>query len=431
MKLRRQFVVILCVFAFLVNDPQLIHACGLELLPAYQMNSVTAPNAVDWESGRIHIAYALNGGSNNEDNPEVLAVSELPFRLAVPQREGYNFAGWYTGSNYANKITQIDSSNAADMVLYAKWTRNIDSRYNVEMYSYQSGNMLGNQKELKDCSYSFLDQVRIPGMPSTREKDYLDNLISSEGQCLQGLCFTPDYILITAYSEDRKNLGSLMVFDRESGEYLATLGMKKESHLGGIAFDGENVWICHSNSNTLERISYEYITKIAQDAPEYCIDASALSDEYRLKNTPSCITCYGGRLWVATHTRFFDSEMYSYSYDKKEDKLTAVSNYNLPSKVQGVAFDDNGSIYLSTSYGRNNSSYLKVYSSLLSLDKKPNEPKVKVEMPPCSEEVAIADGTVFVLFESASAKYFEGTDGMGKSPAPIDKLLEVSVASIW
>ena len=75
--------------------------------------------------------------------------------------------------------------------------------------------------------------------------------------------------------------------------------------------------------------------------------------------------------------------------------------------------------------------YLKVYSSLLSLDKKPNEPKVKVEMPPCSEEVAIADGTVFVLFESASAKYFEGTDGMGKSPAPIDKLLEVSVASIW
>ena len=52
-------------------------------------------------------------------------------------------------------------------------------------------------------------------------------------------------------------------------------------------------------------------------------------------------------------------------------------------------------------------------------------------MPTCSEEVAFADGTVFVLFESASAKYFEGTDGMGKSPAPIDKLLEVSVASIW
>ena len=83
MKLRRQFVVILCVFAFLVNDPQLIHACGLELLPAYQMNSVTAPNAVDWESGRIHIAYALNGGSNNG----LANVKELTGRLNLIERD--------------------------------------------------------------------------------------------------------------------------------------------------------------------------------------------------------------------------------------------------------------------------------------------------------------------------------------------------------
>ncbi|MFR8038171.1 hypothetical protein [Clostridium fessum] len=33
--------------------------------------------------------------------------------------------------------------------------------------------------------------LEIPGMPSTREKDFLDNLISSEGQCPVGLCFTP------------------------------------------------------------------------------------------------------------------------------------------------------------------------------------------------------------------------------------------------
>ena len=431
MKLRRQFVVILCVFAFLVNDPQLIHACGLELLPAYQMNSVTAPNAVDWESGRIHIAYALNGGSNNEDNPEVLAVSELPFRLAVPQREGYNFAGWYTGSNYATKITQIDSSNAADMVLYAKWTRNIDSRYNVEMYSYQSGNMLGNQKELKDCSYSFLDQVRIPGMPSTREQDYLDNVISGTNQCLQGMCFTDDYLLMTAYSEDAKKAGSLMIFDKNSGEYLATIGMKKKSHLGGIAFDGENVWICHSNSNTLERISYEYIRKIAKDAPGCYVDGSALSDEYKVRNSPSCITCYGGRIWVATHTVFFDSEMVSYMFDAENDTLTALSSYNIPNKVQGVGFAADGTVFLSTSYGRNVSSYLKVYSSLLTLDKNPDKPSAKVEMPPCSEELAIADNNVYVLFESASAKYFEGTDGNGTSSSPIDKVLQVGMASIW
>ena len=60
------------------------------------------------------------------------------------------------------------------------------------------------------------------------------------------------------------------------------------------------------HSNTLERsLSYEYIRLIAEDAPGYCIDASAISDEYHLRNTPSCITCYGGRIWVATYNKMF------------------------------------------------------------------------------------------------------------------------------
>lgn len=37
-----------------------------------------------------------------------------------------------------------------------------------------------------------------------------------------------------------------MVFDRETGEYMVTLGMDENSHLGGIAFDGDNVWVCNS-----------------------------------------------------------------------------------------------------------------------------------------------------------------------------------------
>ena len=58
-------------------------------------------------------------------------------------------------------------------------------------------------------------------------------------------------------------------------------------------------------------------------------------------------------------------------------------------------------------------------------------PSVKVEMPPCSEEIAIVDNNLYVLFESASSKYFEGTDGKGTSVAPIDKVLKVNVATIW
>lgn len=436
MRLRKEILVILYVFVFLVNDPQLVRAYNLQSGTKDVIQEAGSSSGLDLfmglDSSEIHLIYELNGGINSNYNKTELKPEELPMQLDVPLRTGYNFAGWYTDCNYTEKITEINQENAGNMVLFAKWTKVIDNSYNVEMYSYRSDSVVSKkQKELKECSYAFLDDVSIPGMPSTREKDYMENIISSSNQCLQGICFTPELLLITSYSTDKKELGSLMLFDKESGAYLATLGMKKGSHLGGIAFDGENVWICHSNSNTLERISYEYILKIAEDAPGYCIDASALSDEYALENVPSCITFYGGRIWVATHTRIFDSQMLSYRYDSENDTLTALSRYRIPNKVQGVDFDENGAVYLSTSYGRNNSSYLKVYSSLLALNRKPNNPSMKVEMPPCSEEVAISGGSIYVLFESASEKYFEGTDGIGKTASPIDKVLEVNVASIW
>lgn len=437
MKLYKPLFVVLYVCILLLNDPQLLRACTIETCMNHtalvtNMGASINPFTSNDDNEVIHLAYAVNGGVNSNHNPTIIERENLPFILDVPVREGYNFAGWYTDSSYTTKITEINRENAGNMVLFAKWTKQIDNHYNVEMYSYQSASFINrNHKELKECSYDFLDNVDIPGMPSTREKDYLDNIISSEAQCMQGLCFTPDYILMTSYSEQAGTLGSLMIFERESGRYLATLGMKEESHLGGIACDGDNVWICHSNSKTLERISYDYIRQIAEDAPGYCVDISELTVEYKLKNSPSCITCYGGRIWVATHTKFFDSEMISYSYDYENDRLTAIRKYQIPSKVQGIAFDDNGSVYLSTSYGRNNSSYLKVYSSLLALTKKPNDPSVKVEMPPCSEEVAIIDANIYIVFESASRKYFEGTDGNGTSISPIDKVLEVKVASVW
>ena len=74
-------------------------------------------------------------------------------------------------------------------------------------------------------------------MPETKENDFLNNYIFSEAQCPQGICITDEYVLITSYSDDKGSLGELMVFDREDGEYLVTLGMDANSHLGGIAFD--------------------------------------------------------------------------------------------------------------------------------------------------------------------------------------------------
>ena len=436
MSLHRKLFLVIFVFTLLFNEPQMLRIYALEIrteamnkLENMEMVKKSAVSFEDMEE--IHLAYALNGGTGNK-NPFIIAKEDLPYTLSIPEREGYNFAGWYTDRACTDKITRIDQSIAKNMVLFAKWTKEIDNYYNVEMYTYRSGAIEGrNHKELRDCQYDFLDDLVIPGMPSTRERDYLEAMISSDAQCMQGLCFTPDYILMTAYAEEAQSSGSLMVFDRSSGEYLVTLRMREDSHLGGIAFDGDNVWVCHSSSKTLERIPYTSIRSIAKRSDRRCVDISEMTDEYRLKNIPSSITCYGGRIWVATHTKILDSQMRSYSYDEKSNQLSSVNSFRIPSKVQGIAFDADGTVYLSTSYGRNNSSYLKVYASLLTLTQSPNEPTMNVEMPPCAEQIAIADEHIYVIFESASRKYFEGTDGNGRARAPLDKVLEVAVASIW
>lgn len=436
MSLHRKLFLVIFVFTLLFNEPQMLRIYALEIrteamnkLENMDMVKKSAVSFADLEE--IHLAYALNGGTGNK-NPFIIAKEDLPYTLSIPEREGYNFAGWYTDRACTDKITRIDQSIAKNMVLFAKWTKEIDNYYNVEMYTYRSGAIEGrNHKELRDCQYDFLDDLVIPGMPSTRERDYLDAMISSDAQCMQGLCFTPDYILMTAYAEEAQSSGSLMVFDRSSGEYLVTLRMREDSHLGGIAFDGDNVWVCHSSAKTLERIPYTTIRSMAKRSDRRCVDISEMTDEYRLKNIPSSITCYGGRIWVATHTKILDSQMRSYSYDEKSNQLSSVNSFRIPSKVQGIAFDADGTVYLSTSYGRNNSSYLKVYASLLTLTQSPNEPTMNVEMPPCAEQIAIADEHIYVIFESASRKYFEGTDGNGRARAPLDKVLEVAVASIW
>ena len=64
------------------------------------------------------------------------------------------------------------------------------------------------------------------------------------------------------------------------------------------------------------------------------------------------------------------------------------------------------------------------------MDSKTRNPYKSIEMPPCSEEVDIDGDTIYMIFESAGEKYFEGTDGKGSSDSPIDKILTIDIDSL-
>ena len=433
MKMARIVLCILLVVVLLLEQPQLTKGRGVMERPAVpSLNYKYSINELKNASGSIpvyDIVYNLNLGENHYLNPSVYYEQMLPIRLMPPEREGYNFAGWYADSSYKRPVTEVTDCKGGSLILFAKWTKKISDSTNIQMYSYVSGSLTRSpEKKLANMNYRILEDLDIPGMPDTRYQDYITKKIYSVDQCPQGLCVSEDYIFITSYSTDnRDNYGCLHIFDRRNGEYLATLTMKEGSHLGGIAYDGENLWVCHSNHRTIERIDYALVKEIASHKPKRIVEMPPEHEEYKVSNSPSCITFFGGKLWIATHTRFFKSVMKSYRYEN--GGITAYEEFAIPDKAQGVAFDAGGHVYLSTSFGRDRSSYIKVYESAYALSRQPDKPAQCVEMPPCSEEVAIADDELLVLFESGAQKYMEGTDGKGKARTALDHLVAIHLDS--
>lgn len=297
-------------------------------------------------------------------------------------------------------------------------TGTINNYKNVLKYPYSTTN---NNYNLKDLEFSFVEEVSLFGD--------LENAISKDSQIPQGICITNDYYVITSYSENDNTLGLLRVYDIDSGEQLLTLGMDVDSHMGGVAFDGQNIWVCNSDNNTLERIPYKMIEYFILIEQRDIIDITNLVDSYVVDCIPSCITFYDGRLWVAQYNVITNSQMIAYQYDTKEDELIFKNQFRIPMQVQGVAFDENGMVYLSLSYGRKTSSYIKQYASVDVMDDDIEDCIMIIEMPPCSEELIYYEDRIYVLFESAGRKYLKGTDGLGQSICPLDKILIIDPAS--
>lgn len=420
---------ILLVLVLLLDQPQLTKWRGVMQAPPSFFTDAYGDGSQERDGIPTYdIIYNMNMGTNHYLNPSFYYAELLPLKLMPPSREGYNFAGWYRDSRYRYPVTEITDCEDGNLILFAKWTKKISNSTNIQMYSYVTGSLTrAPEKKLSNMDYRIIENLNIPGMPATRYDDYNSKKIYSADQCPQGLCLTEDYILVTSYSTGYSGYGCLYVFDRVSGEYLVTLSMKQGSHLGGITYDGENLWVCHSDGSTIERIDYALVKELAMYKPGQVVTIPQEYEEYSVSNSPSCITFFNGRIWVATHTKFFKSVMKSYRY--KDGELVEGQRFVIPDKVQGVAFDSLGHVYLSTSFGRDKSSYVKVYESAYALSKNPEKPAECVEMPPCSEELAIVGEELFVLFESGAQKYMEGTDGGGKALAPLDHIVAIHLNS--
>ena len=74
-----------------------------------------------WTRDTYNITYNLNGGTNNELNPETYTVEDNII-LQPATKIGYIFDGWYGDAVFTgSEIIEISAGNVGDKTFYAKW----------------------------------------------------------------------------------------------------------------------------------------------------------------------------------------------------------------------------------------------------------------------------------------------------------------------
>ena len=336
----------------------------------------------------------------------------------------------------SKKVTekfQKDNKLSVDGKFGPATLKKLQEKLGVTSMVYNQVNVVGDIK--KSNAYknykSFFEKVNF-----TSSKNFIVPGLNTS-MVPQGMCDAGSYVLISAYDKNGKKNSCIYVINKSTGKLVKSVYLKdSKSQVGGLAYDGKYVWIANGTDSTVSRVALSTVTK-AKDG------ASVSFKKYPVKTVggydvrASFATYSNGILWVG---QFDESKVtYAYGYpvsksDDKNFKLTAKYRIKTLSKMQGMAFDKNGRLILSQSYGRNNSSKIYVYDKPKYTYKDgvyyAHLPSLKqnITAPPASQNMFVGnDNLLYVLFESAADYYRNGRDGKGKANTPVDRVCPIGL----
>ena len=243
--------------------------------------------------------------------------------------------------------------------------------------------------------------IPVPGVERTKfaDDDYAYNMVP------QGLCTAGDYMLVTAYDYNKEHNSVIYVIS--DGELLSVLVLPDKNHMGGIAFDGEYVWVARSTSKEIGAIRYEDIVAAASTE----VAEINYYEKVKCDTTASFITYFDEKIWVGLYDENNSGTLYGYTIDKSGEKMTLKTEHvlSIPKRTQGAAFFTlDGETYLavSCSYSRYLSSKLTLFT--VDFESEKTEKCKTFRLPPMYEEVEYTDGYLYVMSESAATEYAKG-----------------------
>lgn len=288
------------------------------------------------------------------------------------------------------------------------------------------------RKELKDKMYDVYMNVGsrmeddltmpIPGLVSTQVISG-GKTVSSSDYVPQGLCRAGDYLLVTAYEAKKENNSVIYVIDTNRSELISTLTLPNKYHLGGIAFDGENIWMTGNTSDKyqgepfVQYMKYEKFLSLLRDNIS-SVKEKDISDPVTISNKPSFLAYDNGVLWVGTYVGSRgSSEGYMYGYRiVRRDGTTGLNTLmysviaGIDSSAQGADFDGKY-LYVSSSYnamllGLKTSFVTKYDVSGLSRGTDTlyvsGREVSRIEVPKMNEEILVEGQAVYINFESGA-----------------------------
>ena len=110
------------------------------------------------------MTYNIDGGTipSGQYNPSYFTV-ETNHTLVSPQKNGYNFDGWY--DNEGNKITVLNSALAGKAL-------ELTARYSLAHYDITYHLYRGTNAQENPATYTILDEITL-GEPTKQDKTFM------------------------------------------------------------------------------------------------------------------------------------------------------------------------------------------------------------------------------------------------------------------
>jgi len=372
------------------------------------------------------LVFNANGGTNTPSNKYFIPGKNVTIPGIKPKKRHYIFKGWSTtpSGEVSYKVNKKYTFNK-DTTLYAVW----------ENTNYIYGDLLSNNNINSVASIPGLDENFVP----------------------QGICYCESYgvYLVSGYVSTGE-ASRIYLINPNTNSYKRInlektpdeISKKKPAreytgHAGGIATDGNNVWVSSGGNSTSDgRIYHTTISAILNVKNNGKLQFDKF---FYVPTKGSGLFCDGKYLWVfefyeptgnlVKFTHHIDSnhswacafEIDSINDNTYNKKTTVTPDIvlSIPDKVQGMSITDDGKVVFSCSYGRNNNSHLLVYNHYSNWNTK----KVKINgvqktiyiannfsiinsitMPTLLEGLDYHNGKLYFLFESGAKKYSDALE---------------------